>query len=146
MSNEINPVGSLGEAERLRQAADERASRWYSRYFSLAGLAMLAVFCIYALPSPWLWVAFAVAMAAALILFWLYERTQPIRRRASQRRLWAAFFSYLALVAALSATGTFVFGTPPTWWYLTTAVVVATPFFLAAALERRHIKPTPGMP
>lgn len=129
----------LQEAERLQQAVAQKSARWYSRYFTLTGLAIFGVFCLYALPVPWMWAVFAVVMAVLLTFFWLYERSQLVRRRASQRRFWSAFSCYLVLVFALIVVRLLLFEDTPTWWYFGSAATVAVPFFVAAALERRSV-------
>ena len=134
-----DPDVPLREAERLRQAVAQKSARWYSRYFTLIGLAIFGAFCVYALPWPWMWAVFAVVLAGLLIFFWLYERSQLVRRRASQRRLWFAFMCYLGLVFGLVVARSLLFDDTPTWWYFVSAATVAVPFFVAAALERRSI-------
>lgn len=135
---------ALREAERLQQAVEQKSARWYSRYFTLTGVAMFGVFCVYALPpGPWMWAVFAVVMAGLLIFFWRYERSQLIRRHASMRRFWTAFTCYLALVLALLVARALLFEQTPTWWFFATAATVAVPFFVAAALERRSVAVQP---
>lgn len=144
--DEHEPARSLDEATRLRQVVADKTTRWYTRYFVLIGLALLAAFCVYALPWPWMWGVFAVVLVGMLVFFWRYERTQVVRRRSSQRRFYVAFGCYLGIVAVLTVLSPLLFSEPPTWWYLACAVVVAVPFFVAATLENRNGGHVPSYP